>query len=269
MATEPSQVGTGQHATVRAQLTDAYGNAAEGDAVRWSSSGGLVEPVEGRVVRGEAEARFTAGLVPGPAWVRLTSDGPASRVAIQITGQLDRSQLTHTVLLPYASRWAVRPRGCRDVVENGSFEGASASGEPTGWDWPAQMGGVLRLSGDGAEGKHFVRFGADSDAAPPIAQEAWIADGATSAELRLWVRGGGPGAGLRLTVRSLVELGAGPVRAPILSRRVAVDDVGWDLVAVELPIAPLGMTTLEISSYGGEHATADVDLDAVSLAVCR
>jgi hypothetical protein len=155
------------------------------------------------------------------------------------------------------------------VIDNGSFESADVNGAPSGWEWPSDREAVRILEGVAPAGGHYVEFSADAAGPAFIAQETWAPDATESAEFRLWARGGGPDSGLRVTVRSVLDLGSGPVRAPILTERVPIDDADWDLIAFELPAAPNGSTEIEVSSYADGGAQTNIDVDAISLMVCR
>ncbi len=268
MEASPSLLAAGDRATIRAALTDVYGNPAEGDTIEWQASGGKVEPQECRLARGIAEARFTAGPSPGSAWVRLGSGGPSSRVAISISGPLDRSSLIESIALPAVWRHAVQAGGCRNVALNGSFEEVSADGRLQEWEVTGKEG-VHRREGDAPQGRHFLSFSGDGDNPRAISQETWVPSASEGAELRLWVRGGGPGAVLRVSVWTTLDFGRGPVRTPVLAERLPIDDPDWTLLAVELPTRPTGTTSLQLSPRDEAEGRYTIDIDEVRLELCE
>jgi len=271
LRSEPPSLTAGGQATVVVRLTDAFGNMAEGDVVRWQAGGGTVAPPEGRVVHGEARAVFTAAPVPGRGWVLVESDGPVGRVAIPVGGPVDRTALAERTYLPRVGRQAGRVPGCRDVLVNGSFE-IDADGDrlPDGWVFEPADASVVWLVGDALDGEHAVRLDAGGGSSLPTMQQVLgVKPGVKSAVLRLWVRGGGPDLELRVAVWTMMEVGPGLSRVPVLLRRVPVFDPGWTLLAFGLQAPLAGETTLELAPRLDGSGGTSLELDAVRLDVCE
>jgi hypothetical protein len=272
LRSEPPALAPGTRSQVVARLTDAYGNPAEGDRVRWSADGGTVSPGEGRILHGQAETSFEAGPLPGSAWVRLESAGPTARVAIPVRGPLDRSAMTAHLHLPWLEKPRPARRGCQDVLAGGSFEEGRAGGDlPDEWQAEPGDGRVSLTDEMPAEGALALRLAAEGApaAGPVVRQRVAAVPPATNGLVRLWLRGRPLGAELRLALWATADLGGAPTRVPLLVAHLTADEADWTLHTLALPAVPTGALTAELSVVPPADGSATVDVDAVRLELCR
>lgn len=239
---------------ITARLADAFGNPADGDAVRWSATGGRLDAEAGFVERGVATVRFVAA---GPGTARVTAAAGTAAAAVGIPVRPGRRP--EALLLPRLMGRRV-PHGCVNVLSALPVPGAGAlDGRWGGWTAAPGDGGADIVAapelGGGA-----VRLWSRAGRAPAqVSQTVDVLPGASGGSLRLWVRGAASGAArLRVEVWSTVQVGQTVTRAPLLVVPLETSR-DWRLETLPLPVAPAATTRVVFSPRVDEgEAVADV-----------
>jgi hypothetical protein len=264
----PVDLAPGGRAIVTGQLTDAFGNLAEGDAVSWTVLGGSLAAASPRVDHGAVRADFLAGDLPGPAELRLTAGAATRSVSLNVVDRGPRP-LPTPVWLPLAFAGLRRSGLCENVLANGSFEASPADGESLpGWLLIGGAAPALSGAGAAADGERWLRLAGDAAQPPAVRQALDVGSGNLSGELWLWARGGAD-AGLKVAIWTVVPLGDSAARAPVLIDRQAVPEDDWVRLAYRLPVAPAGATSVELSPWSASGDPTHIDLDGVTLRICR
>jgi hypothetical protein len=260
---QPAGIAPGAMSLVTAAVNDAWGNAAEGDTVRWSADLGSVDDAETRLDAGRTAVWFTSDGTEGVAHVALQAGEARGEAYIPV----DRlwAERNHVVFLPRALSDAART--CEDLLVNSDF-GADrdADGVPDNWRLEPGAEALTPISAEGLGRGEAIRLALSDDGAPVrLYQDRTAPADLVRGTLRLWLKGSA-GAHLRAAVWSMVDVAGNPTRLPLIVENIATADA-WTLQVLPLPVPPVGATTVELSPRGaaGDH----VDIARSSLEVCR